>query len=191
MTTDLAAILYECHQATQENITTALHWLIDLFIMSMRWVVSEPRPSMGLFISRWYLSVESHGDDDVGWGKLLIRLPELSGNPYSRVIWEQVRGMDERARILPIQYLRYLNGSLTCRKILQGTSGFTSHQKEVALKSLSPRPSLKPRTVGPEASTRTSTSPRRLSALHSTADKVQRTWKKYPNNRPYYGSTFL
>jgi hypothetical protein len=62
--------------------------------------------------------VKNHGEDDAGWGKLLTRPPELSGNPNSRVIWEQIGGMDEGMRILPIQYLKYLKGSLTCRKIL-------------------------------------------------------------------------
>jgi hypothetical protein len=46
--------------------------------------------------------MESHGDDDAGWGKLLTRPPELSGNPASRGIWERVGGMDERVRILLI-----------------------------------------------------------------------------------------
>jgi hypothetical protein len=45
--------------------------------------------------------------------------------------WEQVGGMDEGVRTLPIQYLRYLKGSLTCHKFLRhGASGFTSHSKE-------------------------------------------------------------
>jgi hypothetical protein len=43
--------------------------------------------------------------------------------------------MEEGVRILPINYLRYLKGSLTCRKILRhGTSGFTSHPKEGVLR---------------------------------------------------------
>jgi hypothetical protein len=47
--------------------------------------------------------VESHGDDDDdGLGKLLTRPPELSGNPISRDIWEQVGGMHEGVRILRI-----------------------------------------------------------------------------------------
>jgi hypothetical protein len=41
-------------------------------------------------------------DDDVGWGKLLTRPPELSSNPTSRDIWERVKGMDEGVRILRI-----------------------------------------------------------------------------------------
>jgi hypothetical protein len=47
--------------------------------------------------------------------------------------------MDEGMRILRIQYLRYVNGSFTCRKTLRhGTSGFTSHPKEGVLRTLSP-----------------------------------------------------
>jgi hypothetical protein len=46
---------------------------------------------------------------------------------------------------LPVQYLKYLKGLLTCRKILlNGASSFTSHPKEgllrmfIALKNPSP-----------------------------------------------------
>jgi hypothetical protein len=40
--------------------------------------------------------MESRGDDDeAGWGKLLTRPPELSGNPTSRDIWERVSEMGE------------------------------------------------------------------------------------------------
>jgi len=45
------------------------------------------------------VSVESHEDDDAGWGKLLTHPPELSGNPISRDIWEKVEGMDKEVRI--------------------------------------------------------------------------------------------
>jgi hypothetical protein len=51
------------------------------------------------------VSVESHGDDDAGWEKLLTRPPELSGNPTRRDIWERVGGMDERVRTLRISIL--------------------------------------------------------------------------------------
>jgi hypothetical protein len=40
------------------------------------------------------VSVESHGNDDAGWVKLLTRPPELSGKPTTD-IWERVGGMDE------------------------------------------------------------------------------------------------
>jgi hypothetical protein len=43
--------------------------------------------------------VDSHGGDDVGWGKHLTRQPKLSGSPTSRDIWERVGGMDEGVKI--------------------------------------------------------------------------------------------
>jgi hypothetical protein len=65
-----------------------------------------------------------------------------------------------RSENFAYQYLKYLKGSLTYRKILQdGTSGFTSHPMEgvlriiIALKNASPRPGLNPRPLGPVAST--------------------------------------
>jgi hypothetical protein len=63
------------------------------------------------------MSVENHDDDDdddddddTGWERFLTRPSELSGNSTSRVIREQVRGMDG-VRISPSQYLKYLKGS--------------------------------------------------------------------------------
>jgi hypothetical protein len=92
---------------------------------------------------------------------------------YQQRQLEQVGGMDEGVRILPILYLRYLKGSLTCRKILRHrTSGFTSHLKEgvlrifIALKNPSPRLGLNPRPLGPVASTLTSTPLRRLTSWY-------------------------
>jgi hypothetical protein len=89
--------------------------------------------------------------------------------------------MDEGVRILLIQYLRYLKGSLTCHKILRHeTSGFTSHPKEsvlrtfIALKNPSPRPGLNPYPLGPVASTLTTTPPRRLGlAINITLNNRQ------------------
>jgi hypothetical protein len=59
-----------------------------------------------------------------------------------------------RSENFAYQYLTYLKGSLTCRKILRrGTSGFTSHPKEdvrrifIAVKNPSPRSGL-PATLG-------------------------------------------
>jgi hypothetical protein len=51
-----------------------------------------------------YLIVESRGDDDddTGWGKLLTRPPELSGNTTNRNDRERIGGMDEGVRILRI-----------------------------------------------------------------------------------------
>jgi hypothetical protein len=73
-----------------------------------------------------------------------------------------------RSENFSYQYLRYLKGCLTCRKVLRhGTSGFTSHSKEgvlrifIALKNESSWPGLNPRPFGPVASTLTTTRPRR------------------------------
>jgi hypothetical protein len=35
------------------------------------------------------MSMENHGGDDAGWGKLLTRPPELSGNLTGRYIWSE------------------------------------------------------------------------------------------------------
>jgi hypothetical protein len=48
------------------------------------------------------VSKESNDDDDASHGKLLTHSPELSVNPTSRDIWQQLRGMDEGVRILRI-----------------------------------------------------------------------------------------
>jgi hypothetical protein len=65
-------------------------------------------------------------------------------------------------RITRIQYLWYVNGFLTCRKILRHvTSGFTSPPKEGVLRILSPWPGLNLRSLGPVASTLNTTPPRR------------------------------
>jgi hypothetical protein len=74
-----------------EQVQLLINWLTHWLIMSMGWeYVSEPRPSTGvLFIPQvTYEHEEPWWDDDAGWGKLLTRPLELSGNPTSRVIWE-------------------------------------------------------------------------------------------------------
>jgi hypothetical protein len=115
------------------------------------------------------VSVESHGGgDDARWEKLLIHPPELSGSHTSRDILEQVEGMDEGGEFC---ILRYVNESLTCRKILRhGASGFTSHPKKgvlricIALKP-SPLPVFNLRPLDPVESRLTTTPPRRISSL--------------------------
>jgi hypothetical protein len=80
------------------------------------------------------MSMDKHGDDNAGRGKPLTRPPELSGNATSRVVWNQVGGMDERSKDFALQAFRsHLQVIFTCRKILHGTSGFTSHPKGVVL----------------------------------------------------------
>jgi hypothetical protein len=106
------------------------------------------------------------------WRAMVIMMP-AGDNPDSstRALWQsyqqrhlgQVGGMDKRVRVLHIQYLRYLKGSLTCSKCDNGTFGFTSHLREgvlwifIALKNPSPWPGLNPRPLGPVASTLTTT----------------------------------
>jgi hypothetical protein len=52
------------------------------------------------------MSMENHDDDDddddASWGRLLTHPSELSGNPTSRDILEQVGRMDEGVIILRI-----------------------------------------------------------------------------------------
>jgi hypothetical protein len=76
---------------------------------------------------------------------------------------------ERRSENFSYRYVKYLKGSSTCLKILRHvTSGFTSHPKEgvlrifIAFKSLSPRPGLNLRPLGPVASTLTTTPPKRL-----------------------------
>jgi hypothetical protein len=116
---------------------------------------------------KWYVSVESHGDHNAGCEKLLTHPPECSGNHTSRVIWEQVQGMDEGVRIFSIQYMKHLKGYLTCCTILwHGASSFTSNLREgvlqifIILKNPLPLPGLKPWSMGPVASTLTTIPPR-------------------------------
>jgi hypothetical protein len=66
------------------------------------------------------------------------------------------------------QYRRYVNGSLTCLKIVRlGAYGFISHPNGgvlrtfIAVKHQSPRPDMKQQSLGPVASTLTTTPPRR------------------------------
>jgi hypothetical protein len=67
--------------------------------------------------------------------------------------------MDEGVRIFACQYLKYLKGSLTCRKILRhGASGFTSQPKEgvlqifIALKKSIASAGFDPATLGSSGS---------------------------------------
>jgi hypothetical protein len=74
-----------------------------------------------------------------------------------------------RSENFAYQYLEYLKGSLTCRKILRhGISGFTSQPKKgvlrifIVLKNPSTRSGLTTRLLDPVASTLITTPPRRL-----------------------------
>jgi hypothetical protein len=129
-----------------------------------------------LFVAR----VNVSGEPWRWWYQLGIN-PDLSirarWQSYQERYMERVGGMDEWIRILYIQYLWYVKGSLTCRKILRhGTSGFTSYPKEVvlrifiSLKNPSPRPGLKPRSLGTVASALTTTLPRRRVTRETTGN---------------------
>jgi hypothetical protein len=115
----------------------------------------------------WYVNMESYGGNDAGWGiywivhqsSLAVLPTETSG----------VNTRNWRSENFTYQYLKYLKGSLTCRKILRhGISGFTSHLEEdvlrsfIALKNPSSPPGLNPRPLGPVASTLITTPRRRL-----------------------------
>jgi hypothetical protein len=101
-----------------------------------------------------YASMESHGmmmlAGDNAWlvyqSSMAVIPAETSGAS---------RRNGRRSGNFSYQYLKYLKGSLICRKILRhGTSGFISHPKEgvlricIALKNPSPRPGFKPATLG-------------------------------------------
>jgi hypothetical protein len=125
----------------------------------------------------------SCGDDDVDWVSLLTRLPELYGSPSSRDIWREWEEWMKEWEFPHTQYLWYVNGSLTCRKILRhGAPGFTSHPKEgvlrmfINLKNPSPRPGFNPRPLGLVASTLTTTPPRRHLQLYKLTNS------SYTNN---------
>jgi hypothetical protein len=53
--------------------------------------------------------------------KLLIRPPELSGNPTSRVIWQQAGGTGEEnvKFVLEVFLFKLASDFFTCRKLLQ------------------------------------------------------------------------
>jgi hypothetical protein len=144
-------------------------------IWSRRWgqeYISELRPTMGiLFIPRWYISMgEPRQNNDVGIGKLLTHPPELSGNPTSRVTWEQVGGMDKMSDNFTLKaFCSHLQVIMTCHKIFwHGASRYTFHPKEgvlhifITLKNPSPWLGLNPQTLGPVARTPTITPLRQL-----------------------------
>jgi hypothetical protein len=100
--------------------------------------------------------------------RVLWQPPVLSGGLVSRYISGASRRMGEGNENLFYSSPWYFKRFLTCCKILRhGISVFTSHPKEgalrifIALKNSSPWPGLKPRPLGPVASTLTTTPPRR------------------------------
>jgi hypothetical protein len=135
-----------------------------MMIMSMRWdYVCELRPPAGLlFIPK---NIYEYGDpwwNGIDKGKLLIRLPDLSGNhASSHLVAEQ----DELAKEVLNLALRSIfvhtsKGRLTCCKILRlEADSFTSLRRKAAADFYLPLPGLKPRTLGPVTSTLTTIPP--------------------------------
>jgi hypothetical protein len=130
--------------------------------------------------------------------RALWQPPVLSGGPVSRDISGAIRRMGEGDENLVFSSPWDFKISLTCRKILHGTSSFTSHPKEgvlrilIALKSPSPRPDSNPWSLGPVASTLTDTPPRRqedgkhwpktislISVLHYTFRLDEIRWMRW------------
>jgi hypothetical protein len=144
---------------TSQKVTT---WLIDW----LWWVrlclrtVATVNPSGDMRAWRAMVVIPA-GDNSwlIHQSSLAVLPAEISGAS---------RRNGRRSEDFAYQYLKYLKGSWTCRKILwYGTSGFTSHTKEsvlrtfIALKNPPSRLGLNPRPLGPVASTLTTTPPRR------------------------------
>jgi hypothetical protein len=140
-----------------------IDWLFDYGGWSY---TSELLPSTGLlFITGWYVSLEGHGDDDddADWDNYwLVRQSSLAVQPVQTSGASRKNGW--RSENFACQYLEYLKGSSTCRKIIRHrTSGFTAHPKEgvlrtfIILKNPSHRQGLNPRPLGQVASTLTTT----------------------------------
>jgi hypothetical protein len=146
--------------------------ITDWFIMSMGQDVSEPqRPTGLLFIPR---VIRERGDMVV---MMMMPAGKKIRDSSTSALWHSYqqthpvasRRNGGRSENFANQYLRYLNGSSTCRKVLRhGTSRFTFHPKEgvlrifIAFKNLSPRLGLNQRPLGPVPSTLTTTPQRRL-----------------------------
>jgi hypothetical protein len=81
------------------------HWYPCLWSFRRSETMSEPRLPTGLCSSAKVMHVFGNHwwYGDAGWGKLLTRPPELSGNPTNRAIWEKVGGMDERSENFTLQ----------------------------------------------------------------------------------------
>jgi hypothetical protein len=126
--------------------------------------------------SKHWLIVHPRGE--CKWRSVVMMIP---GGDYYLLVYQsslavlstEISGASRRngrrSENFAYDYLKYLKGSFTCRKILRHrTSGFTSHPKEgvlrifISLKTPSPRPGLNPRPLGTVASTLTTTPPRRL-----------------------------
>jgi hypothetical protein len=127
---------------------------------------------------RWpqFMNLENQGGM-ISTGELLIRPPELSGNPKSsRLVASQEEfgeGNDEFS--LPSIFVHASRVIFACRKILRhGDDGFTSPPKEtvlrnfIALKKPIASAGSEPANLSPTASTLTNIPPMRLKRYYFT-----------------------
>jgi hypothetical protein len=101
------------------------------------------------------MSIEKHGGI-ISTGELLIRPPELSGNPISNQLVAKQEGPAKEMKLaLRSIFVHTSKGCLTWRKILRhGADGFTSRPKEsilrmsIGLKNPSPSTRFEPANLG-------------------------------------------
>jgi hypothetical protein len=82
--------------------------------------------------------IYEHGEpwwNDINKGKLLIRAPELSGNPTRNYLGAKYKELAKEITNLACEiFLSYFKVPLVCRKISRHrTDGFTCHPKKVVL----------------------------------------------------------
>jgi hypothetical protein len=175
-------------QILVELTYTGFMWLEILFLLryehscwligwSCGWgetYVSEPPPPTGLLLIP---QVMRERGQPWWWWCRLGKTPDSC----TRVLWQSYqqrhlganRRDERRSDNFAYLYMRYVNGYLTCRKVLlrHGASSFASLPKEgllrifITLKNPSPQPGLNPRPLGPVASALITTSPRRLTFM--------------------------
>jgi hypothetical protein len=101
-----------------------------------------------------------HSPDEMwAWIDMVMMMPAGGKTPDSSITallksyqqrhLDRVGGMEEGVRISRIQYLWYVNGSITSRKILRHeTSGVTSHPKKGVLRIFIASAGFEPATLG-------------------------------------------
>jgi hypothetical protein len=111
--------------------TRLIDWLIMMSEITFQNCGHQPAccSSLGL-----YVNMESHGVGDADWdNSWLVHQSSLAVSPPDTSGTSRRNG--RRSENIAYQHTKYLKGSLTRRKILRhGTSGFTSHPKEVVLR---------------------------------------------------------
>jgi hypothetical protein len=143
------------------------------WLIMMGWdYVSEPRPPSDMWARSTIVIMMPAGDNSwlVHHSSLAVLKAETSG---------ESRRNGRRSENFAYQYLKYLKGSFTCRKILRhgmGPSRLLPIREEgvlrifIALKNPTHWPGSNPRPLGPVASTPTTTPPRRRTLV--TTNKI-------------------